>query len=129
MVARGVDEEEARYLEVPSIYRPADIFDDIEGDLGGSDVLGYSARLAVGDGGASDLVEKGGLAVVHVAHHADDGGSQVGLGLALALLRLPRFLLHAGSHPDPVGIEGGDEAALHADLGSACKMLSVLPHS
>ena len=37
--------------------------------LVGADVLGDPARLAGGDLGLADCVEKRGLAVVHVAHH------------------------------------------------------------
>jgi hypothetical protein len=43
------------------------------GDLVGAHFLGNPAGLALGHARADDGVEEGGLAVVDVAHHGDDG--------------------------------------------------------
>ena len=44
-------------------------------DLVGADVLGDAAGLARGHLGVPDIVQQGGLAVVHVAHDDHDGGA------------------------------------------------------
>ncbi len=40
-----------------------------------ADVLGDAAGLAGGHVGVADIVQQGGLAVVHVAHDHHDGGA------------------------------------------------------
>jgi hypothetical protein len=56
MMAGRVDEEQSRNLELGAEARAAEILDDLQGDLCGTDVLGDQARLALGHSSASNLV-------------------------------------------------------------------------
>src|SRR2546429_662803 len=72
-VSRVVDEQEARDLERLSFHQiPADCADRLQRDLRGPDVLGDPPRLAGDDARPSDLVQEGGLPVVHVAEDGDN---------------------------------------------------------
>ena len=59
----------------------------MHGDAIGADVLGDTARLALGHAGVTDCVEQGGLTVVDVTHDADDGAAlhEVLVGVLLGL--------------------------------------------
>ena len=59
----------------------------------GTDMLRDAARLALDDIGVADVVQQGGLAVVHMTHHGDDGRARH--QVLLAVLRLLLFLLQS----------------------------------
>ena len=62
----------------------------------GADVLGDAARLSGDHVGVADIVQQGGLAVVHVAHDHHHGGA--GLQILLLVLRGVDQLLLDGDH-------------------------------
>ena len=79
VVTRGVDEQQAGGLEVPTTHhRCAGVVEHRRGNLRGADVLRDATRLSVHDRGlavhadGADQVEKAGLAVVNVTKDADD---------------------------------------------------------
>ena len=73
MVAGGIDEEEARDLDIELPQAPAHGPDGIQGDEGRPDVLGDGPFLGIDYRRAPYPVEEGGLAMVHVAEDTDDG--------------------------------------------------------
>ena len=100
--------------------------------LVGADVLGDAAGLAGGHMGVADIVQQGGLAVVHVAHdhhHGGPGHQVLGLVLGgvdeLLLDGHHHLLLHLAAHllgDDGGGVEvdelaeGGHDAVFHQAL-------------
>jgi hypothetical protein len=79
-VAGGVDDQQAGQLEVEGAALAQHLGarqQRVARDVGGPDLLGDAARLAVLHVGAPDVVQDLGLAGVHVAQDAADGGTQV----------------------------------------------------
>ena len=112
--------------------------DGLAADLGlvGADVLGDAAGLALGHAGGADIVQQGGLAVVHVAHdhHHRSPGHQI---LGPVLCGVDELLLDGDHHlllhlaaqllgDDGGGVEvdklaqGGHDPVLHQALDHLC---------
>ncbi len=74
MMPGGVDEQKPGHGELPVAEQlGADLVDVLQWHLGRPDVLRDPSGLMGHDRRSPDVVQQAGLAVVHVAQHADDG--------------------------------------------------------